>query len=213
MNMDRTADHAKPPGDKPSRLTAAEAEELRERCWTLRMENGLSITAIGQIVGRDRSQVSRMLSQMRRRMGRRYTPGGRFDPTTTIGALVDRCERIAALAMQQYTLATETRDRLRALRTALLADAEMRSILQEVGLMPRDLGTMQIEAGRVRASASEIRALAHELRKMHALPAENVFDLPLTARGEQAYLTGEVIDSTNGDGADRDADDSEGNEP
>lgn len=182
----------------PSRQTKDEREALAERCWRLRHENGLSVTDIADVVGRHRTTVSRLLSQVRRRLAKTYQAGGRFDPSASIAELVDRCERVCALSMQQFTLATEVRDKLRALRTALLADAQKKTVLQDVGLLPRDFGLLRIETQREQVTATEIRRLADELRRLDAVPAENVFNLPLTSRGERAFLDGDVIGSGDG---------------
>lgn len=187
-------------GDK-AKVDAAPAtkhedvELRRQRVVQLRLRK-MTLRAIAAVVGVDESTVSRDLKEIRERWQQLYGAKPELDASEMVGESLELYAEAESLALLEYTNLGQTakdrrlspmfaaRQRMACLRTAMTARQLAVNLLQDLGLMERQLGTLGVAA--TVGSATEIRRRLID-------GGIKVTEDDLTSDGERAWKTGQTV--------------------
>lgn len=180
--------------------TDSERELRQQRVLALRLRR-MTVTAIAAVVGCHQTTVSRDLAEMRETWRAKYGAAPTFDSAEALGESVEAYDEMESLAMLEFTRLSETtgkknlspmfaaRQRMACLRTAAAMRQMKLSLLQDAGLMERQLGSMTVTGSIGNADVVRQRLVAAGVLQVDDAEAA------LVSAGEKTWATGEQVEN------------------
>jgi len=123
--------------------TEGELEDRRLQVLTLRLRK-YSQSQIGKVLGVDQSTVSRDLAWIAEHRKALFGSPSKLDVENEIGEAYDFYADVESKALRGFAKATDAKAQNAYLRTAILARGQRMGLLQDLGLVERQIGTFGV---------------------------------------------------------------------